>query len=122
MHVWSFAMAARRLQASLRHPDTALAITGCPLTYPCVQRTACEGHRMDLQQAMGQQERELRARQSAPPAPQPCPSAACCWWCLQAHLWLKGPKTSVSSMRPWFCQPLLQVQARQGRPPARARC
>lgn len=34
-----------------------------------VQRAACEGQRMELQQAIGGQERELRARQSASPAP-----------------------------------------------------
>ena len=38
-----------------------------------VQRAGCEGQRMELQQAMGQQERELRARQSAPPALYPYP-------------------------------------------------
>ena len=63
-------LATRRSQASLWHPNTALATLDDPtLSHVNVQRAGCEGQRMELQQAMGQQERELRARQSASSAP-----------------------------------------------------
>ena len=79
---------------------------------------------MELQQAMGQQERELRARQSTQPALYLQPRVLSADDVNCKHQ-MKGVKAwGVPAERaPRVCQPLLQVQARQDhQSPARARC
>lgn len=72
MGLRSYAMATRRSQADLWHSRIALVIKFIQhCSFVNMQRGACEGQRLELQQTIGQQERELRTRQSASPAELP---------------------------------------------------